>query len=47
MSEGEAENSRMHLTCIRAVERPAMDGRAGVELRPNAAPGMAGKTNNI
>lgn len=28
--EGEAELSRMHLTCIRAAERPATEGRAGV-----------------
>ena len=28
--QGEAELSRMHLTCIRAAERPTMDGRAGV-----------------
>ncbi len=45
--QGEAGNSRMHLTCIRAAERPATDGRAGVQLCPNVAPGMAGKTNNI
>ena len=28
--QGEAELSRMHLTFIRAAERPTMDGRAGV-----------------
>lgn len=26
---GESEISRMHLTCIRADERPATEGRAG------------------
>lgn len=44
--QGEAEYSRMHLTCIRAVERPAMDGRAGDQRCPNVAPGMAGRTNS-
>jgi hypothetical protein len=28
--QGEAGLSRIHLTCIRAAERPTMDGRAGV-----------------
>ena len=28
---GETETSRTHLTCVRAVERPATEGRAGVE----------------
>lgn len=45
--QGEAENSRMHLTCIRAAERPATDGRAGDQPCPNVAPGTAGKTNSI
>jgi hypothetical protein len=40
--QGEAEVSRMHLTCIRAAERPAMDGRAGAHRSDNVAPGMAG-----
>jgi hypothetical protein len=39
--QGEAGMSRMHLTCIRAAERPAMDGRAGAKRSRNAAPGMA------
>ena len=29
--EGEAEISCMHLTCMHAAERPATDGRAGIE----------------
>jgi hypothetical protein len=45
--QGEAGNSRMHLTCIRAAERPATDGRAGDQLCLNVAPGMAGKINSI
>jgi hypothetical protein len=32
--QGEAGMSRMHLTCIRAAERPAMDGRAGDNRNP-------------
>jgi hypothetical protein len=39
--QGEAEMSRMHLTCIRAAERPARDGRAGAKRSRNVAPGMA------
>ena len=39
--QGEAELSRRHLTCIRAAERPAKDGRAGVQRSRNVAPGMA------
>jgi len=39
--QGEAGISRMHLTCIRAAERPAMDGRAGVQRSGDVAPGMA------
>ena len=31
--QGEAVSSRMHLTCIRAAERPATDGRAGEAVR--------------
>ncbi|BAU47186.1 hypothetical protein SVA_0608 [Sulfurifustis variabilis] len=40
--QGEAGASRMHLTCIRAAERPAMDGRAGVQRSGDVTPGMAG-----
>jgi hypothetical protein len=43
--QGEAGISRMHLMCIRAAERPAMDGRAGVKPRPVIAPGMAGRNH--
>jgi hypothetical protein len=42
--QGEAEVSRMHLTCIPAAERPARDGRAGFQRSGNVAPGMAGTT---
>ncbi len=45
--QGEAGISRMHLTCIRAAERPAMDGWAGDQLSPNVTPGMAGKAKNV
>ena len=45
--QGEAGMPRMHLTCIRAAERPAKDGRAREQPCPKVAPGMAGKTNNI
>jgi hypothetical protein len=40
--QGEPGQSRMHLTCIRAAERPARDGRAGLQRSRDAAPGMAG-----
>jgi hypothetical protein len=40
--QGETEVSRMHSTCIRAVERPARDGRAGAQRSDHPAPGMAG-----
>jgi hypothetical protein len=43
LQEGEAGFSRMHLTCIRAAERPATEGRAGAERRPTVAPGTAGR----
>ncbi len=36
-AQGEAEMSRMHLTCIRAAERPATDGRAGDALEAQIA----------
>lgn len=39
--QGEAGMSRMHVKCIRADERPATDGRAGVQRSGNVAPGMA------
>ena len=42
--QGEAEQSRMHLTCIRAAERPARDGRAGALRSRNVAPGKADST---
>ncbi len=42
MLQGETGMSRMHLTCIRAAERPAMDGRAGAQRSGNVAPQMAG-----
>ncbi len=33
--QGEPEQSRMHLTCIRAGERPATDGGAGAVRKPD------------
>jgi len=40
--QGEAGMARMHLACIRAAERPATEGQAGVQRSGNVAPGMAG-----
>jgi len=42
--QGEAEFSRMHLTCIRAAERPATEGRAGVQRSRGVAPRRASTT---
>jgi hypothetical protein len=38
-AQGEAENSRTHLTCVRAAERPATEGGAGVSESRVLAPG--------
>src|SRR3990170_8291131 len=39
---GEAGYSRTHLTCVRAAERRATDGAAGVSEGRGVAPGTAG-----
>jgi len=39
--EGEAGNSRTHLTCVRAAERPHTEVRAGADRSHDAAPGTA------
>ena len=43
--QGEPGSSRKHLTCVRAGERPATEGRAGACRNRNAAPWMAGTAN--
>jgi hypothetical protein len=47
MSEGDAEISRIHLTCIRAAERPAMDGRAEINLGRMLRQGWLVKPTNV
>ncbi|MEW6331174.1 MAG: hypothetical protein AB1560_06925 [Pseudomonadota bacterium] len=43
MRMGEAGFSRTYLTYVRAAERPARDGRAGIIRSRDVAPGTAGQ----